>query len=641
MKKNTNRPHPQENRSSERSYEDKKIIFGQYYKKGPEEFVAVGNRNYLVSEIKRGLELPIPPKSKVKALIKFDRRAGETVVILRVLAPELSLSAKIDRFLAEAEVSVDFAKIIHQEADVFGDTVRDSDKKTRTDLRDLALCTIDGETAKDFDDAVFAQEKGKNIEVTVAIADVSHYVKMGSALDEEALSRGTSIYYPGHCVPMLPEQLSNGLCSLKPKVDRLALSASFELGPKGGISNVKLKESLIKSQARLTYGQVQAFYDQKPKAEQIIPEAVQTSLILLKKAAEILRRNRERRGAIDFDIVESVIALDDNGEPLTINPLSRLESHRIIEDLMVATNEVVAEYFDKKNIPSLYRVHEPPNQEKLENFFKTALAFGVLKEGVKTNAASITEPKALQKIIQTYADSQYKETLSNLMLRAMMQARYSEQNLMHFGLASSAYLHFTSPIRRYADLIVHRQLRYTLFEKNRSKQIPESMMATIAESISQREVKATDLERKINRLFSATFMAGHVGEIFDALIVSCTEFGFFVRVTEHHVEGLVHIATISKSRVNFVPEKMSLVISGSNRILMVGQKVRVKLINVNADRGHIDFELSEDNSGEAIDKSLQKIREERAKSDAPARTGQRRRPTSSSRRPASSSRNPR
>lgn len=635
MKKNTTRPPSPQSHSSERpAYEDKKIIFGQYFKKGPEEFVMVGNKNYLVSEIKRGIELPIPPKSKVKALIKYDRRAGETVLILRVLAPELSLSAKIDRFLAEAEVPVLFPKIVHQEADVFGEKVSDADKKKRNDLREHALCTIDGETAKDFDDAVFAQIKGKNIEVTVAIADVSHYVKLGSALDEEALSRGTSIYYPGHCVPMLPEQLSNGLCSLKPNVDRLALSASFELGPKGGISNVKLKESLIKSKARLTYGQVQAFYDQKPKAEKVIPEAVQTSLVLLKKAAEILRRNRERRGAIDFDIVESVIALDDKGEPLSINPLSRLESHRIIEDLMVATNEVVAEFFDKKNIPCLYRVHEPPNQEKLENFFKTALAFGVLKNGVKTNAASITDPKALQKVIAIYADSEYKETLSNLMLRAMMQARYSEKNLMHFGLASSAYLHFTSPIRRYADLIVHRQLRYMLFEKNRKKQIPETMMATIAESISQREVKATDLERKINRLFSATFMAGHVGEIFDAVIVSCTEFGFFVRVIEHHVEGLVHIATIAKTHVNFVPEKMSLVISGSNRILMVGQKVRVKLINVNADRGHIDFELSEESSGEKIDRSLQKIRDERAKSTKPARTGQRRRQSSSSRRQA-------
>lgn len=611
MKKNTPRSQKPKHHVAERqnSYEDKKIIFGHYHKNGQQEFVAVGNRQYIVSEIKRGIEQPIPQKAKVKALIKYDRKAGETVMVLRVLAPELSLLAKTERFLAEAEIPVEFAKDIHEEANMFGAKVSSADKQKRTNLCNLALCTIDGETAKDFDDAVFARKKGKNIEVIVAIADVSHYVKIGSALDEEAFSRGTSIYYPGHCVPMLPEQLSNGLCSLKPNVDRLALSVSFELGPKGGITNVKLNESVIKSKARLTYGQVQAFYDRVQKIDKVIPEPVQTSLSLLRDAAAILRGARERRGAIDFDIVESVIALDDVGEPLSINPLNRLESHRIIEDLMVATNEIVAEYFDKKKIPSLYRVHEPPNQEKLENFFKTAHAFGVLKDGVKTKASSITEPKALQKIIATYADSQYKETLSTLMLRAMMQARYSEKNLMHFGLASKAYLHFTSPIRRYADLIVHRQLRFKLFEKKHHKEIPQDMMATIAESISQKEVKATDLERKINRLFSATFMASRVGEIFDAVIVSCTEFGFFVRVIQHHVEGLVHIATISQSHVNFVPEKMSLVVSGSNRVLMVGQKVRVKLLNVNADRGHIDFELAED----------KQVQKEQGKLDGPKR----------------------
>ncbi len=612
MKKNSTR-FSQINRRPEGrdNNENRQVVFGHYQKKGTKEIVVAGNQSYRVSEIKKSIELPIKNNAKVKALIKKGRNE-DTVKILRLLAPELSLAQKIERVLIEAQVAVEFPKIVHEEADLFGDKVAEADKKKRTDLRHLALCTIDGETAKDFDDAVFAQRKGNNIEVIVAIADVSHYVKLGSALDEEAFSRGTSIYYPGHCVPMLPEQLSNGLCSLKPKVDRLALSASFELGPKGRISNVRLESSLINSKARLTYNQVQAFYDQKPQAERIIPEDVQTSLKELKKAAEILRRVREKRGAIDFDIVESVIALDDNGEPLSVNPLSRLESHKIIEDLMVAANEIVAQFFDRKKVPSIYRVHEAPNEEKLENFFKTALAFGALKNGVKAKASSITDPKALQTVMASYADSQYKETLSTLMLRAMMQARYSEKNLMHFGLASEAYLHFTSPIRRYADLVVHRQLRFKLFEKSRKKEIPENMMASIAESISQKEVKATELERKINRLFSATFMAGHLGEIFDAVIVSCTEFGFFVRVIEHHVEGLVHISTIAKTHVNYIPEKMSLVVSGSNRTLMVGQKVVVRLVNVNADRGHIDFELAEreNEQDEASDQDT-KVRKEK------------------------------
>ncbi|HXW60830.1 MAG TPA: VacB/RNase II family 3'-5' exoribonuclease, partial [Myxococcota bacterium] len=441
----------------------------------------------------------------------------------------------------------------------------------------------------DFDDAVYAEAKGKNIAVTVAIADVSHYVKIGSALDEEALERGTSIYYPGHCIPMLPEQLSNGLCSLKPKVPRLALAVTFEVGSKGGISHAQIREAVIESKARLTYNQVQDFYDGKEQLS--IPKAVGTSLLFLQKAALLLRRHRERRGAIDFDITESVVALNDAGEPLAVHPQLRLESHRIIEDLMVATNEIVASFFENKKIPSVYRVHEPPNEEKLENFFKTAQAFGAIKASSKAKALSFTEPRALQAVMNQYQKSQFKETLNTLMLRAMMQARYSEKNLMHFGLASPAYLHFTSPIRRYADLIVHRQLRSVLFEKKPEKKIPEYAMAEIANSVTEREIKATDLERKIDRLFSATFMASRVGETFDGVIVACTEFGFFVRVIAHHIEGLVHIATISKSHVIFVPEKMCLVVTGSNKKYMVGDKVRVKLVNVNTDRGHIDFEL--------------------------------------------------
>lgn len=601
---------------SPKSHENAHIVYGHYHKNGQQEFVAVGNKQYLVSEIKNSIAKPIPHKAKVKALIKSERgKASETVLILRVLAPELTLKNKIDRLLIEADIPTDFHKIVHEEASLYGDEVKKTDCKNRTNLTGFALCTIDGETAKDFDDAVFAEMKGKNIEVTVAIADVSHYVKVGSALDEEALERGTSIYYPGHCIPMLPEELSNGLCSLKPKVVRLALAVTFEVGPKGGLSRPLLREAVIKSKARLTYNQVQAFYDHKEVEGTSIPKAVAESLLCLQKAALLLRRSRERRGAIDFDIIESVVALNESGEPLSVHPQMRLESHRIIEDLMVATNEIVANYFEHKKIPTLYRVHEPPNEEKLENFFKTALAFGAIKADAKAKSLSFSEPRALQQVMSQYQKSQFKETLSNLMLRAMMQARYSEKNLMHFGLASSAYLHFTSPIRRYADLIVHRQLRYMLFEKNARKQIPEAMMAQIAESISQREVQATDLERKIDRLFAATFMASHVGESFDAKIVACTEFGFFVRVLAHHVEGLVHIATISKSRVNFIPEKMSLVVSGSNIKYMVGDMVRVKLINVNTDRGHIDFELVQEKLEEkkAFDKDVAPVRAPRPK----------------------------
>lgn len=585
--KSTYRRSPKE--GQKRSDPDQKIIFGIYQKQQNQAVVIANNVEYPVADIKRDIALPIEANSSIKALVRTNRITKmPEAIVLKVFGPKLTLKEHISRLLKEAQIPTEFVKAAHTEANFHGEKVSSKDLKDRKDLTRLALCTIDGESAKDFDDAVFATTKGKNLEVTVAIADVSHYVKIGSALDEEASARGTSIYYPGHCVPMLPEQLSNGLCSLKPKVKRLAVAVIFELGPKGAIFKPRIHETVIKSAARLTYNQVQDFYDEKDES---LPKNIKTSLTLLKKAAHILRKNREKRGAVDFDLVESVVALDNDGEPIAIHPQDRLDSHRIIEDLMVATNEIVADFFEKKQLPCLYRVHEPPDQEKLDSFFTAAHAFGALSKSKKTKAKSITQPKDLQMVMAHYQESKYKEILNTLMLRSMMQARYSEKNLMHFGLASTAYLHFTSPIRRYADLIVHRQLRYYLFEKNYRKKIPERAMRTIAQSISEKEVRATDLERKIDRLFAATFMASRIGDKFLGVIVSCTEFGFFVRIVEHHVEGLVHIASISRSHVHFVPEKMTLVVSNSNIRYMVGDKVQVQLINVNVERGHVDFEL--------------------------------------------------
>lgn len=583
MKKhNRDSKHPSRSNNPNKTGTDEKIIFGTYHKRDKQEFVLANRIEYPVSDIKHSVFLPLEDGTEVKALLRSGRAK-----VLRATGPKLSLKERIERLLKDSNLPVEFSADVLSEADKFGHEVAKADTKNRLDLTKIPLCTIDGESAKDFDDAVYAGPKGKNIEVIVAIADVSHYVKNNTALDAEAILRGTSVYYPGHCVPMLPEQLSNGLCSLKPNVTRLALSVSFELGPRGKIIKPRIDQAVIKSAARLTYNQVQAFYDNEKSSK--IPKKLQSSLLSLKEAANILRKDREKRGAMDFDVIESVVALNDAGEPLSIHPEDRLLSHKIIEDLMVATNEIVAEYFEENQIPGLFRVHEQPDQEKLDNFYKTAQAFGLLVKSDKKKGS--IEPKTLQTIMASYQKSQYKDALNTLMLRCMMQARYSEQNLMHFGLASSAYSHFTSPIRRYADLIVHRQLRHVLFEKNLRKMLSERELADIARGISDKEVRATDLERKIDRLYASTFISSRIGEEFMASIVACTEFGFFARITEHHVEGLVHIATISRSHVNFVPEKMALVVSGSHERFMVGDQVKVRLVNVNIDRGHIDFEL--------------------------------------------------
>lgn len=571
------------------------IAFGIFQNKNGRDVVVIKNTEFSVIEIHPSVKVPILPNSSVKVrLTQSQTRDNKNVVVLRVFGPRLTIKERIAQLLKDSKIPIEFPSNAATESKKFGQKIVAKDKQKRLDLTKLALCTIDGESAKDFDDAVYAGKKGKNIEVVVAIADVSHYVKENTGLDEEAISRGTSVYFPGSCVPMLPENLSNGLCSLKPDMERLAIAVSFELGPKGGLLRTRVSEAVIKSKARLTYNQVQNFYDQKSDTTDI-PVKIKNSLTWLQKAAHILRKNRKKRGAIDFDLIETLVALDDEGEPIAIHPQDRLDSHRIIEDLMVATNEIIAELFENKRWPCLYRVHEAPDKEKLENFFKTAHAFGVLDKSVKTKAENVTEPKALQEIMTHYQKSKYQETLNTLMLRSMMQARYSEQNLMHFGLASTAYVHFTSPIRRYADLIVHRQLRYLLFEKNYRKKITERALAQIAQGISEKEIRATDLERKIDRLYSATFMSSRIGEIFEANIVSCTEFGFFVRIAEHHVEGLVHISTISRHHVNFLPEKLALVVTGSNKTFMVGDRVMVRLVNVSVDRGHVDFELARSN----------------------------------------------
>src|SRR5579871_1947702 len=338
------------------------IIFGTYRKESGRDAIVTSDGAYPITEARQNILLPLIEGAQIKALLRMGPKPS--AVVLKVFGPKLTLKEHIGRVLKDAEVPLEFSKAAIKEALTFGSKPKASDKKHRIDLSNIPLATIDGESAKDFDDAVYAEKRGKNIAVVVAIADVSHYVKEGSSLDHDASTRGTSIYYPGHCVPMLPESLSNGLCSLKPKVERLAIAVTFEVGPRGRIQKPSIKEAVIKSAARLTYNQVQDFIDHKPSAKSL-PDKLKDSLKLLQKAAHSLRKSREIRGAIDFDIIESVIALDDQGEPMAIHPQDRLDAHRIIEDLMVATNEVVAEVFEKKRLPGLYRVHEAPDQEKL------------------------------------------------------------------------------------------------------------------------------------------------------------------------------------------------------------------------------------------------------------------------------------
>ncbi len=506
------------------------------------------------------------PKGPIAEIIKVLKRSTPQS------AEATDLQSEIDYLIRNAQAETQFSNKSLRAAKQFAENPTPEDQKGRRDLKKLALCTIDGETAKDFDDAVYGYQDGKNYGVLVAIADVSHYVPERSPIDIDAFKRSTSIYYPGHCIPMIPEALSNGLCSLKPKVPRLCMTVELIIGPSGTVKWVEVGEGVMKSQARLTYTQVQKLIDSGFQSHAKIPKAVVESIRVLQKAAIALRGARMKRGSIDFDAVESVVALDADGEPVAINPAERQESNRLIEDLMIAANEAVAKYLEDKGFPTIFRIHEPPNSEKLKAFAVMAQAIGALTPGhYKQLEKAHESPAVLAKLLESFKDHPAKATLESALLRSMMQARYSSNNLGHYGLASKSYLHFTSPIRRYPDLIAHRILRQSFTKKVHVPNLQE-----IADHCSNQERKATDLERQIHALHAAWFMQDKIGEKHDAVITGKTEFGLFVRLKQHHVEGLVHISTLRGNQL---------------ATAKIGDPVKIQVDGVNIARRHIDFSL--------------------------------------------------
>jgi ribonuclease R len=514
--------------------------------------------------------------------------------VVRILGKKGDFVSEVEVLLSQSKVLRTFTPAAQMQARTFGENPSTKDIQERRDLRNLPLCTIDGETAKDFDDAVYACYEGDSIWVTVAIADVSHYVTPGSPIDAEAFARGTSIYYPGHCIPMIPEELSNGLCSLKPNVPRLCMVVEMLITKSGTIKKVRFDEAVIHSHARLTYTKVQAYVDGGFKAMHDIPEKVGESLQVLWSASRALRSARKKRGALDFDGIESVVALDDSGEPIAINPVLRLEAHRMVEDLMVAANETVAQYLEKKGWPTIFRIHEVPQNEKLKMFLMLAQGMGVISPvDVKELQKEKVEPKSLAKLIDRFQGHSAKGALDILMLRSMMQARYSAENVGHFGLASKSYLHFTSPIRRYPDLSAHRVLRLSMFRK---KKLTESEitfmmeeMAKISAHCSEKERKAVELERQIDSLHAAWMMQDKVGEEDMGIVTNCADFGLFVRLAKFNVEGLLHVAHLSKKRMLFDADQMRLVEKKSGRSYKIGDKLKVRVLSVNVAKRFIDL----------------------------------------------------
>lgn len=476
-----------------------------------------------------------------------------------------------------------------EEARRLGKTVKDKDVRGRTDFRPLTTVTIDGEHARDFDDAITIERlPNGRYWLGVHIADVAHYVPEGSALDEEAYERATSVYFPERAVHMFPSELSTGLCSLNPQVDRLVQSCLMEIDRQGTVVRYELHDGIIHSDARMTYTDVNGILtDRDPELMQKYAKLV-PMFETMRELFDILHQRRRRRGSIDFDLKEPEIVLDDEGMVEAITALERNVAHRIIEEFMLAANETVAQHLDEHDVPTLYRIHEPPDPLKVEQFEEFIATMGY-SLGAPPDAV---RPKHFQRLIERIQGKPEEKPIAFLMLRTMQKARYDASNLGHFGLAASSYTHFTSPIRRYPDLVVHRTLREsrTGMSTERREELIDELPET-ARHTSERERRADEAERELVQWKKVRFMADKVGDEFEGYITGVTAFGLFIELVEHFVEGMVHVSTMADDYYRFVERAHILRGENTGRVYRLGDKVRVQVIKVDMERRQVDLGL--------------------------------------------------
>lgn len=490
--------------------------------------------------------------------------------------------------LLERDINPEFNEKVKAQVQGIEEEIRKDELKNRVDLRTLLTITIDGEDARDLDDAISIEKIGDVYRLYVHIADVSHYVTAGSAIDKEAYKRGTSVYVVDRVVPMLPHALCNGICSLNPNVDRLALTCMMEIDRKGNVENYRVFPSVIKSDERMTYTAVNGILAGDKELQTKYAHILQMCMDM-KKLASIIRRRRENLGAIDFDTREAKIIVDEKGKPKDIVLRERGEGERIIEDFMIAANETVASYMKWLDIPSMYRTHESPDPKKMRDFVKVAKSLGYNFQGGIQNVY----PKQLQTMLNEARGHDDYFVLSSFMLRSMQKARYENRCLGHFGLALKDYLHFTSPIRRYPDLVVHRMLRKYVFEHCDDPAImkkDEQWCEEAANQASEMERNAIEAEREVDDMKKAEYMEKHVGKIYDGVISGIMKFGMFVEL-ENTVEGLVHISTMDEDYFHYDDVMRALVGEHTAKVYKMGQKVRVKCVAANRFEREIDFEL--------------------------------------------------
>jgi ribonuclease R len=565
----------------------RRLLVGTYHARGKHSFVVPSDP---------GLDAYVPvPETRVAQdgeVVKValepgaGRLAGSVVeAIGRPGEPRVEV-LKVAYAKGFADV---FPEAVQREAQGVPDKVRDDDRRGRRDLTHLPLVTIDGEDARDFDDAVFVERvvgaKGKPLyRLVVAIADVAHYVRPGTAIDDEAVRRATSVYFPMQVLPMLPERLSNGICSLNPAVDRLCMVADLIVDASGETKTAEVYEGVMRSAARCTYTEVARVLDGEKVPQR---ERFRAGFEIMAELQAKLTAMRRRRGSIDFDLPEAKIVLADDGQVSAIEKRPRNRAHRVVEEFMLAANEAVARWFGARDLPTIYRVHGVPDEEKLVGFLELARTHGF-------EVPESGDPRALNELLEELKGHAQQRALNQLLLRAMMQAIYSPENIGHYGLAAEHYLHFTSPIRRYPDLVVHRLLKeeWARRQGDSVRGTPAGRLDELAAICSERERAAMEAEREIASFYAALFMKDKVGERYDGIVAAVVEFGLFVELERWFVEGLVRVEDLGGAFA-LDPVQHALVDAASGRAFRVGDKVQVEVVSASPARRRIELSLVE------------------------------------------------
>ena len=507
--------------------------------------------------------------------------------IVEVLGNHMAPGMEIEMAIRTHELPHQWPKALLEEIEGLSNEVPESAKQNRVDLREIPLVTIDGEDARDFDDAVYCRKTPKGWKLLVAIADVSHYVQINSELDLEAKNRSTSVYFPEQVIPMLPEILSNGLCSLNPQVDRLCMVCELTINGEGKVLRSKFYDGVMRSHARLTYTEVAKILVDGDKILAKKHKALMPHLQEMYALYKVMRMSREQRGAMDFDTEETRIIFGENRKIEKIVPVVRNDAHKLIEEFMITANMAAARFLNRKKIPKLLRIHDGPGPEKL-----LALKTFLGEMGLSLGGGANPTPLDYMHLVESIKDRPDAHLIQTVLLRSMSQAIYSPDLKGHFGLALEAYAHFTSPIRRYPDLLVHRAIRHCLRGKS-----PESFfygmseMVTLGEHCSANERRADDATRDVVSWLKCEYMMNKVGEEFKGIISAVTSFGFFVELTDIYVEGLVHISNLDQDYFHFDPTSHQLLGERSGVRYRLGDSVYVKVVRVDLDEKKMDFEL--------------------------------------------------